>query len=1124
MKKLLLVIFLLINSLLFGQSHDENFKYVNGFLKVSQNQKISFVNQHSGKLITNYSFDDARNFNHHFAAVEINGKWGFIDESGNLVIPADYDVVYDFQNENTVVLKNNKWELINDKGNTIKELDIDVFLGFEHNNGKIIKDGVSGILDNSGNITLNTKNKPSVSNKLNNNNSNRNIGANDCPNNLDFENSNFNNWRCYTGTVDTIGNTNRITVVPSLPIANRHKIIAKTAPAVLDQYGLFSTNPPDGSNYGVKLGNKNNGAEAERIAYTINVPANDTNFSIRYDYAVVFQDPGHTSCSQPRFNARLFDSATNNYIDCASYEYIATSNLPGFAVSTIDPTVIYKPWSSVYINLKAYAGHTIYLEFTTADCARRAHWGYAYIDIESSCRQNIGVRYDCNMPDSILVDGPSGFQNYNWWNENYTQLLSTQQHAHIHPNNTDSNLIHLEMIPYNAFGCRDTLTMKLSGNVLPSFHSLRSTSYCNPNKFTFFNHNLPSVITSWNFGDGTNAVGDTVIHNYLSNGTYVVTMMTTLPSGCASIKTDTIIISSNIDQPTISFQTGIHCGGENIQFSSNISNADSLVWNFGDGNTVNTNTSSVSHSYTQAGTFLISATGYYSDGCIIHLDGIDTIKIEKIMNSFVYTKTSNCNNVKVQFENQSSSFFGIQNITWDFGDGVSSNELNPIHFYNSNGSYQVSCIVYGVNGCSNSFTQTIDVNLLSSPIFTITGPNEVCKNSIVNFNAVFSSSDSTTNLTWDAIQGATSIGNSNTVLFNQAANYIISATATSALGCVTHSSISVLVNPLPVVTANNDFHACKGTQYTLTAQGAIQYIWTNTNLNCNNCSNPNFTANDDDVFIVEGVNQFGCRNSDTIFVSVVKPFQIQVSDNDTICKGGSVQLNASNADNYRWYPVEGLNNANLASPIASPRISTNYQVIGYDNYHCFSDTNYVYVDIKKQPRLNVASIVNAEKGSVITLNPNIEENGMSDFQWIPATNLSCDYCLHPSLQVSENIDYTLLMKNEQGCEFEHTITINAKDKKSTLFLPNTFSPNGDGMNDVFMARGNSTSIKTFKVISRNGVVIFEKHNINANNQNDGWNGLINGLKALADVYLYYIEAIENDNKLKVYKGNVSLLR
>ena len=62
------------------------------------------------------------------------------------------------------------------------------------------------------------------------------------------------------------------------------------------------------------------------------------------------------------------------------------------------------------------------------------------------------------------------------------------------------------------------------------------------------------------------------------------------------------------------------------------------------------------------------------------------------------------------------------------------------------------------------------------------------------------------------------------------------------------------------------------------------------------------------------------------------------------------------------------------------------------------------------------------------------------------------------------------------------------------------------------------------MISRNGVVIFEKHNINANNQNDGWNGLINGLKALADVYLYYIEAIENDNKLKVYKGNVSLLR
>src|SRR5205814_10180512 len=137
--------------------------------------------------------------------------------------------------------------------------------------------------------------------------------------------------------------------------------------------------------------------------YVIHVPANDSNFSIRYDYAVVFQDPGHTAWTQPRFTAKLFDSTTSTYIDCASFEYIATSSLPGFAVSTVDTSVIYKPWASVFISLRGHAGQTLYLEFTTADCVRRGHWGYAYVDVVSTCGYSIDMIYYC-LNGIVFID------------------------------------------------------------------------------------------------------------------------------------------------------------------------------------------------------------------------------------------------------------------------------------------------------------------------------------------------------------------------------------------------------------------------------------------------------------------------------------------------------------------------------------------------------------------------------------------------------------------------------------------------------------------------------------------------------------------------------------------------
>ncbi|MBK9484785.1 MAG: gliding motility-associated C-terminal domain-containing protein [Chitinophagaceae bacterium] len=512
-----------------GELWDEAESFVNGFARVLRNNKFSFVHT-GGKLIAPVEFAGARNFLNNRCAVQKDDLWGFIDATGKAMIPFSYNIVFDFvQPTVTVAFGNKKWWLINNKGAIIKQLDITVCYGFKNGIAKVTKENKEGMLYPDGRIIwngLNAKAGNSISWQPNSNNL-----AAPCPDNLGFEFGDFTNWNCFAGSVDSVGTTNVITVTPSAPIPGRHTVYPRVMPSAIDPFGLFPINPPDGSNFAVKLGNTIVGAEAERISYTIHVPLNDTNFSIKYDYAVVFEDPGHTIWTQPRFISRLIDSATNTSIDCASFEYISTSGLPGFIRSTVDTTVMFKSWASVFYSLRGYGGQTLYLEFTNADCVRRGHWGYAYIDVQSTCGSPVEVHYDCTPPNATTLTAPPGFEFYNWWNFDFTTLLGTGQQLNMNPGPAINTVIWVEMIPFSNFGCQDTLMININGDFDAEF-DMSAANGCAPQTFTFYNRNLPSLNTFWDFGDGSTATGDTVTHTYTIPGNYNVTFNVTMPGGC----------------------------------------------------------------------------------------------------------------------------------------------------------------------------------------------------------------------------------------------------------------------------------------------------------------------------------------------------------------------------------------------------------------------------------------------------------------------------------------------------------------------------------------------------------------------------------------------------------------
>ena len=1392
------------------QLWDETEPFMNGYARVFLNNKFSFVND-KATLISPVVFEGARNFSNNLAAVKKDGKWGFINGSGKIIFPFRYTVIFDFEGTVSVGFENKKWWLINNNGEAIKQLDISVCYGFKNGVAKINKDGRNGKMNANGDITFDP---PSAQNKkpiIYNPAPDATAAA--CPDNIDFENGDFTNWECFTGVVDSVGTTNVITVTPSPPTPNRHDLVPRIMPSALDPYGLFPTNPPDGSNFAVKLGNTNVGAEAERIRYTIRVPVNDTNFTIKYDYAVVLEDPGHTIWTQPRFNAKLLDSATNTYIQCASFEYISTSNLPGFQVSSVDPAVIFKDWSSVFFSLRGYGGKTVYLEFTTADCVRRAHWGYAYVDVETPCDQDIQMEYDCDFPNITTLTAPPGFQTYNWWNQNYTTLLGTGQQVVLNPGPAVNTIIWLEMIPFANFGCTDTLMAKITGNLNAQF-DMSSASGCAPHTFTFYNRNLPSTTTVWDFGDGTFGTGDTVTHTYSTPGTYTVTLNVTVLSGCNgtathqvhvspipdmvqppnlnvcnTASTNTIIFSGSVTGTTFTWTndntaiglpasgngnipsftatnatnavisatitvtpTAAGCPGPPETFTINVRPTASVVqppdqilcngaatnavimsgslpltlftWTNdntsiglaagGNGNIPSFNAVNTTNAPVTATIIITPSTG----GCpgapqsftitvnptadiappphqnLCNGTATNTIAFSGSVANTTYTWTNNntliglgaagngnipsfiaanatnvpdmatitvtpsaagcagtpgiftitvkpspdvvqlpgeivCNGVfttPVTFTGSvSGTSFAWENNNNSIGLAASGNGNIPsFRAVNTSNMTEVAAIrvTPSAAGCTGT-PQVFYIVVKPTPDVT-QPPNQVLCNSNLTNQVIFTGSVSGTTYNWSNTSisiglPGTGTGNIAPFMVHNTNNSVSVATITVrpiALGCqgpyktftitinpapnvmqppsqtlcngvvanmtaltgnlsgitfnwsnnnpsiglaasgtgdvpaftatntgnapitatitVTPSTavcpgaaktFTITVAPTPSVAASNDMNVCLGNTAQLSATGASQYYWTpSTRLSCANCPNPVSTPVDSIRYVVRGESSAGCTAYDTVFLNVIRPFQMTISPNDTLCIGETTDLRANGANIYLWSPPTGLSSSHIAEPIASPAVTTTYQVVGYDGHNCFTDTSTVKITVGPKPTLDIGPDLSLSTGNTIQFNPVYQNGPIVSWSWTPATGLSCTNCPKPTVTVKDNMSYMLTIKNNYGCVTTDIININVFCKSAQVFIPNAFTPDGDGLNDILMVRGKGIIVKTFRIFSRWGELVFEKKDFAPNDLKYGWDGKVRGVPATPDVFVYTAEVICDNNVIYTYKGNTTLLK
>ncbi len=251
---------------------------------------------------------------------------------------------------------------------------------------------------------------------------------------------------------------------------------------------------------------------------------------------------------------------------------------------------------------------------------------------------------------------------------------------------------------------------------------------------------------------------------------------------------------------------------------------------------------------------------------------------------------------------------------------------------------------------------------------------------------------------------------------------------------------------------------------------------------------------------------------------------MQVGLGDTLCRGQSYRLLAKNAETYEWTPAAGLDDNHSKTPLAHPLQTTQYQVVGSDSNGCFTDTGYVQVTVYPFPVVDAGADKTIAVGSSIELNAKVSTDA-TVIKWQPSVGLSCIDCASPVANPKQTTTYRLTAINEGGCITKDEVTVFVVCNNGNIFLPNTFTPNGDGTNDVFYPRGTGLySIKSIHIFNRWGEAVFEAANFKANDPSKGWNGSFKNKPAPNDVYVYFVEVICENNSILTYSGNVAIIR
>lgn len=720
------------------------------------------------------------------------------------------------------------------------------------------------------------------------------------------------------------------------------------------------------------------------------------------------------------------------------------------------------------------------------------------------------------------TDIPPAFQTTRQWdfgNGNTT----TVNGATASNTYTAAGLYTVRMIVTDNIGCIDTIVKTNYIDIrdpLPGFHASDS-NVCMKELIAFTNTTTGSAkyTSFWDFGDGTTDTARNPVKSYQQTGSFTVKLVITDSIGCKDSITKVGYI--NINHPNAQFlasDTLSICPPLNVIFTNTSQGALTYAWDLGNG--TNTTLQNPTGSYTTPGIYQVRLIALNAENCRDTAYG--KITVLGYSGLLTYSPLKGCAPLQVNFKSQ---LYNIPNVIWDFSDGVTqpANGIDTtIHIYTTPGSYVPKLILSDNSGCQNSSLglDTIKVDGIRAGFIT----SSPCVNTPVSFvDTTFSYFSPVTAWWWSLNNGQVNSTLSQPSFVFPAGTYPVMLVVTNANGCKDSLSGNFTIHDLPKIVAVSDTVICNGDAATLSATGGLSYVWTPAaTLSCSNCQSPIATPTVPTSYLVTGTDANGCSNRDTVSVSLQSATTSTVAPGGAICTDSIFQLQVSGAHRYQWSPAPTLSDSTIANPIARPLATTEYMVIAWEG-SCAPDTNKVRVIVYPAPDVDAGTDETIVAGSSVMLTA--RGTNIDRYAWSPAQTLSCDICSNPTASPMVTTQYRVVVQSPFGCRASDSVVVKVLCHASQVYIPNTFSPNGDGQNDVFFPRGAGLQvINSFRVYNRWGELVFERRGIQLNDRANGWDGYFRGNEASPDVFVYVVDALCDNGEPISWKGDVTLLR
>jgi gliding motility-associated-like protein len=608
------------------------------------------------------------------------------------------------------------------------------------------------------------------------------------------------------------------------------------------------------------------------------------------------------------------------------------------------------------------------------------------------------------------------------------------------------------------------------------------------------------------------------------NKAHFVTLTITDTMGCSNSITKTITLHKPRCEIVIDDKQA--CKGQSISFSNLFPSSIMHNWDFGDGQ--NTSVSPTNHSYLAGGVYTVKLRIVTASGCVAN--AIDSLEIQEITGvGFMANKVdTSCYPVVITFTDTTNSS-GIQTRNWDFGTGsppVNVSGNTATYQFNYPGNFDITLLVVTPFGCTDSVSMHDFINVRGPYAEFSVNKDSICKGEVLSFlvdtfinlgSYTFDFGDGFDTLMFPPL---TSTNHTYTQTGSITPVFIYRDTSGS---CVKFATTNLHVfEVIAGFEFNSDSVACTPLVVNLTdlSQFANQWLWDMGNGDTETVPNPQYTYTNPGTYTIGQYifnSIWGCK--DSAFREVlIHPLPSPVAHADTlICFGDTIQLFAEGGIAYRWSPNINISNTTVRTPFVYPEKDKEYRVVVIDTNNCEEETA-LYITVQQMPTLDLMPDTLLIIGEGVQLISYTQHAFY--FLWTPDSALSCTNCPYPYANPLKTTTYTLSVQDANKCfEISKDVTVFIKEEYS-IALPDMFSPNGDGINDIIYVKGwGLKDLLEFKIFNRWGELVFESSDLN-----HGWDGFYKGKLQNPDTYVYKIKALKYDDTEFSQSGYIHLIK